>query len=134
MIPALDSSILFDIVKGSSCVNKSRLALSDAHQRGVVCVCAPVVARLGRYFPDAKLLPAFLADATIHYSEISREAALAAAKCINGLAVKKGARSRGAADFFIGAHARLQADALLTRDAGFYRDYFKGLKIVNPVA
>ena len=26
------------------------------------------------------------------------------------------------------------ADCLLTRDAGFYRDYFKGLKIINPAA
>lgn len=97
-------------------------------------MCAPVVAELGRYFPDAKLIPALFADAGIPYSEISLEAALAAANCINEFAANKGSRSRFAADFFICAHARLQADALITRDAGFYRDYFKGLKIVNPVA
>ena len=43
-----------------------------------------------------------------------------------------GRRERVVADFLIGAHALLQSDALVTRDAGFYRDYFKGLKVIVP--
>ena len=45
-----------------------------------------------------------------------------------------GNRSRTVADFLIGAHAMMQCDALVTRDAGFYRDYFKGLKVIVPQA
>ena len=134
MISAVDSSVLFDIVKGSDFAQASLAALSDAHQRGVVCICAPVVAELGRYFPDAKLMRAFFADAGIQYSEISLDVALAAAKCMNEYAANNGARNRVAADFLIGAHAKLQADVLVTRDAGFHREYFKGLKIINPTA
>ena len=37
-------------------------------------------------------------------------------------------------DFLIGAHALLQCRGLITRDAGFFRDYFKGLKVIVPQA
>ena len=49
-----------------------------------------------------------------------------------GHALAAGART--VPDFLIGAHAMMQCDALITRDAGFYRDYFKGLKLIVPKA
>ena len=39
---------------------------------------------------------------------------------------------RTIADFLIGAHAMLQCEGLITRDAVFFRDYFKGLKVIEP--
>lgn len=39
---------------------------------------------------------------------------------------------RPIADFMIGAHALLQCDALITFENVFYRDYFKGLKLIVP--
>ena len=35
-------------------------------------------------------------------------------------------------DFIIGAFALLQSNIFLTRDRGFYKDYFKNLIIKNP--
>ena len=43
-----------------------------------------------------------------------------------------GAAPRTVPDFIVGAHALLQCSALITRDAGFFRDYFKGLKVIVP--
>lgn len=42
--------------------------------------------------------------------------------------------TRALADFLVGAHAMLQCDGLITRDHGFFRDYFKGLKVIVPRA
>ena len=45
-----------------------------------------------------------------------------------------GRRDRTIPDFLVGAHAMLQCSALITRDGGFFRDYFKGLKVIVPQA
>ena len=58
--------------------------------------------------------------------------ALEAARVMRGYARHKGPRERTAPDFLIGAHAIKQAEALLTTDAGFFRHYFAGLKVIAP--
>ena len=58
--------------------------------------------------------------------------ALEAARIMRGYAKNKAPRERTASDFLIGAHAIRQADALLTTDAGFFRDYFEGLSVLVP--
>jgi predicted nucleic acid-binding protein len=42
------------------------------------------------------------------------------------------ASARTMPDFLVGAHALLQCNGLITRDEGFFRDYFKGLKVIVP--
>jgi predicted nucleic acid-binding protein len=49
-------------------------------------------------------------------------------------AAEPGTARRSVPDFLIGAHALLQCGGLITRDAGFFRDYFKGLKVIVPQA
>ena len=43
-------------------------------------------------------------------------------------------RSRVVADFIVGAHAQSRAQALLTRDRGFYRRCFADLRVIDPSA
>jgi hypothetical protein len=87
-----------------------RTAPAPAPSIGSLFVCAVVVAELGRYFTSA----------------------VGAARIMRAYARNAGPRERVAPDFLIGAHAMHQADALLTTDAGFFRNYFKGLTVVTP--
>lgn len=132
MKTAVDSSVLFDIVKGVAGAAPAQAALEAALAHGGLCACAVVVAELGRYFKSDDDLLAFLDDCQIDHDALSLETALGAARIMRGYARNKGPRERTAPDFLIGAHALHQADALLTTDTGFFRHYFKGLTIVAP--
>ena len=132
MKTAVDSSVLFDIVKGAPGASAAQAALEAALAHGGLCVCAVVVAELGRYFPSEKILLEFLQACQIDHDPMSMDSALEAARIMRGYARNKGPRERTAPDFLIGAHAIKQADALLTIDAGFFRHYFEGLDIIAP--
>ena len=132
MKSAVDSSLLFDIVKGAPGAATAQTALEAALARGSLCVCAVVVAELGRYFDQEQDLRDFLAACQIDHDPLSMDTALEAARIMRGYARNKGPRERVAPDFLIGAHALTQADALLTTDAGFFRHYFEGLSVVSP--
>lgn len=134
MKTAVDSSVLFDIVKGAPGAAAAQAALEAALVQGGVYVCAVVVAELGRYFVSEQDLRDFLTDCQIDHDPLNMESALEAARIMRGYARNKGQRERVAPDFLIGAHAMRQADALLTCDAGFYRHYFDGLTVITPEA
>jgi len=132
MKTAVDSSVLFDIVKGAPGAAAAQAALEAALAQGGVCVCAVVVAELGRYFANEQDLRDFLDDCQIDHDPLSMESALEAARIMRGYARNKGPRERVAPDFLIGAHATRQTDGLLTCDAGFFRQYFEGLTVITP--
>jgi predicted nucleic acid-binding protein len=134
MKTAVDSSVLFDIVKGAPGAAAAQAALEAALAQGSACVCAVVVAELGRYFTNEQDLRDFLADCQLDHDPLSTESALEAARIMRAYARNKGSRERVAPDFLIGAHALRQTDALLTTDAGFFRNYFDGLNVVTPAA
>jgi predicted nucleic acid-binding protein len=95
-------------------------------------VCAVVVAELGRYFATAHDLRDFLSDCQLDHAPMDLASAMEAARIMREYARNQGPRVRVAPDFLIGAHASQQADALLTTDAGFFRQYFKGLTVLTP--
>ena len=132
MKTAVDSSVLFDIVKGAPGAQAAQVGLEAALVAGSLTVCAVVVAELGRYFATERDLRDFLSACQIEHDPMSMNAALEAARIMRAYVRNKGPRERTAPDFLIGAHAIKQADALMTTDASFYRHYFEGLSVVVP--
>lgn len=132
MKTAVDSSVLFDILKGAPGAQAAQTALEAALAQGSLCVCAVVVAELELYFSNEQDLNDFLQACQIDHGTLTIDAALEAARIMRGYARIKGPRERLAPDFHIGAHAMKQANALLATDAGFFRQYFEGLKVVTP--
>ncbi len=134
MKTALDSSILLDILGADPAFGeKSREALRSAYDAGAIVACDVVWAEVRAHFPTDETFSEALDVLGVQFDPISSKAAVAA----GGLwqESRKGSRApkeRVIADFLIGAHALLQADVLLTRDRGFYRRHFAGLRLIDP--
>ena len=68
------------------------------------------------------------------FSALEQSAALEAGAMMAEYRRRGGTRAGVVADFLVGAHARGNADRLLTRDRGFFGSYFADLEIVDPSA
>ena len=132
---SVDTSVLIDILTNDlTHAERSVLRLQDAMERDDVVICEAVLAELAsRVEPEDELLDA-LAEMGINFSAMNEQAAARAGFMQRRYRKRGGTRDRVVADFLVGAHALLQCNALITRDDIFFRDYFKGLKIVNPAA
>jgi predicted nucleic acid-binding protein len=133
---ALDSSVLIDVLTSDPKYGEASAAkLESAMERDDIVVCDVVLAEVAaRVHPVDDLMDA-IADMGLNFSPVSEQAAIRAGIMQRRFRERGGKRSdRMVADFLVGAHALMHCNALITRDNGFFRDYFKGLKIINPVA
>jgi predicted nucleic acid-binding protein len=131
---AVDSSVLLDVLTADRVHGeRSREALRAAYDTGPLVACEIVWAEVRAHFQtDADFADA-MRKFGIRFDSIFDDAAAKAGQLWREIRREKGAsRVRVVADLLIGAHALIQSDALLTRDRGFYRSRFKGLRIVEP--
>ena len=129
---AVDSSVLIEILIGAPQADAAEGALREALAHGPVLVCDVVVAEVCSSLRDGDQAMQVLEDMGIAFREVERKSAIRAGEMQRRYRARGAARIRTATDFIVGAHALLQCNALITRDAEFFRDYFKGLKVIVP--
>src|SRR5205814_10418142 len=130
----VDSSVIVELLADSEHADAAEAALRDALARGPVVVCDVVVAEICSSLRDGDQAMQALEEMGISYCAVEQKSALRAGEMQRRYRTKSGAPPRSIQDFIVGAHALLQCNALITRDAAFYRDYFKGLKVIVPTA
>jgi hypothetical protein len=133
MTTAVDTSVLLDIlVDDRRFASRSEAALARARREGRLVVCESVVAELRPALSSDEELVDFLDDLALDFLPSSRESAVLAGSIFAAYLKNKGPARRVLPDFLIAAHALTCADRLLARDRGYYREYFRGLSLVDP--
>ncbi|UXH80190.1 type II toxin-antitoxin system VapC family toxin [Roseateles amylovorans] len=139
---AVDSSVLIDLLGDAPGADAAEAALRLALSSGPVVLCDVVLSEVTAGLGHGSEVMDALEEMGLSFSPIDQRAAIRAGEMQRKFkqrlrdksAADSGALPRAIPDFLVGAHAMLQCDGLITRDQGFFRDYFKGLKVIVPSA
>jgi predicted nucleic acid-binding protein len=116
MTTAVDTNILLALlIPGAVHAAYAVKALTEAAASGALIVSEAVYAELAAHFPAHAEMEQFCAETRLRLERCAGEPIRA--------------RQHIVADFLIGAHAQVHADALLTLDPRFYRSYFPELRL-----
>ncbi len=137
---AVDTSVLVDLLGEDAMADAAESCLRDALGLGPVVLCDVVVSEITAGLGHGTEIMDVVEEMGVSYLPVELKAAIRAGEMQRRYKQRLRAAGSGAAiqrtvpDFIVGAHALLQCSALITRDAGFFRDYFKGLKVIVPKA
>src|SRR5690606_20768639 len=113
----------------------------DALAQGPVVLCDVVVSEITAGLGHGTDIMDVVEEMGMRYLPVERRAAIRAGEMQRRFNQRRRAAGQGGRSWrgtvrasIVGAHALLQCAGLITRDAGFFRDSFKGLKIIVPKA
>ena len=130
MISVIDTNILLDIFLPDPVHGVSSMKLLETvYQKGSLVICDIVYSELAPQFDDKNLLDESLEKMGISIVPSNTDTLYQAGQLWLLYRKQQKSRDRIIPDFIIGAFAMIQGDQLITRDRGFYRDYFKGLRL-----
>ncbi|WP_132999808.1 type II toxin-antitoxin system VapC family toxin [Luteimonas arsenica] len=136
---AVDTNVLIDLLGEDARAGAAEGCVRDALMLGPVVVCDVVVSEITAGLGHGADIMDVVEDMGLSYLPVDRRAAIRAGEMQRRFNQRRRSSRhkeapRTVPDFLVGAHAMLQCNALITRDDGFFRDYFKGLKLIVPKA
>ena len=137
---AIDSSVLIDLLGEGAGADAAEACLRKALSEGPVVLCDVVVSEITAGLGHGAEIMDAVEEMGLRYLAVEQRAAIRAGEMQRRYQERLHARGgiagppRTIPDFIVGAHALLQCSGLITRDASFFRDYFKGLRIIAPKA
>lgn len=136
MRTAIDSSVLLDVFGADTRFGEaSRTALRSAYDAGSIVACEVVWAEVRAHFGSDEDFDQSMATVGVQFVALSEAAAREAGARWSRRRQRRRTGTAGArpvADYLIGVHALYHADALLTRDRGFFGRDFEGLQVIDP--
>lgn len=130
---AVDAPVMVELLTDGPRADAVEACLRQCLGNGRVVVCDATLAELCSALRNGADALAALEEMGVHFSPIESKSALRAGE-MQRRHRTRGGGERPIADFLVGAHALMQCDGLIAFDTAFHRDYFKGLKLIVPVA
>ena len=129
----VDTNVLLDLVTDDPDWAEWSIAqLEAASLNGPLLINDVIYAELAVRYDRIEDLEAFVDEAGLDMAPIPRAALFLAGKVFTRYRRSGGSRTGVLPDFFIGAHAAIAGQPLLTRDIGRYRTYFPSLMLITP--
>jgi predicted nucleic acid-binding protein len=133
MKTAIDTNILLDIFLPDPKFGRmSKEVLHQQYAKGALLIGEITYSELASFFPSEKFMEDALHILSVQFIPSGQKVCYRAGEIWKKYRRSGGPRDRVLADFLIAAHAEVHADALLTRDRGFYKKYFPRLHLIQP--
>jgi predicted nucleic acid-binding protein len=129
----IDSNVLLDIATADpTWLTWSEAQLRIAAAQGPILINPIIYAELGPAFATQADLDLWADPAVFRRLPLPHAAGWLAGQAFVKYRRAGGVRNSPLPDFYIGAHAEVEALTLVTRDAARYRTYFPGVTLISP--
>lgn len=130
---AVDSPVLIELLSNGPQADAVEACLRQSLVGGRVVVCGATLAEVCAALRGGAEVLEALEEMGVHFNALEAKSALRAGE-MQRRHRQRGNERRSLDAFMVGAHALLQCDGLITWHDAFYREYFKGLKLIVPQA